>query len=319
MLVPRVSVVLPVYNGAGSVSRAVESIRQQTFGDWELLVCDDGSEDGSLRICEQLARGDSRVRVFRNERNRGLAASMNRLVSAASGEFVAVQEQDDESVPERLVWEVEELDRHPDVGVVSGIAAWLDDEGRVFDHFPGMLKAGRAYPEPRDELVRFLYVEQCKVVNAAAMIRRSLFSQMSLAYDETARMSIDWQFFVDAAHRTRIHGIPRVLVRMTRGRRRRSLTSNKSLQFREARRCIRILYERYRSDPASPVNRRLYRQAMATQLVLEARQSGGLRGLPLLLAALANAPWHPWAWRTAQELAQRVGRRLVRVGGWAAA
>ena len=130
---------------------------------------------------------------------------------------------------------------------------------------------GWRYPTDRDELIRFLYVDQSKIVNAAAMIRRSLFTNHGLRYDEQARMAIDWQFFVNAAHRAPVVGIPAVLVYMSRGSDRSSLTTRKPLQYSEARRCIRLLYERYRNDPASPIDRRLYQRAMSAQRTQEAR------------------------------------------------
>jgi len=107
---PRVSVVLPVYNGARWLERAIDSIVAQTLEDWELLIVDDGSTDDSLRLCQASAAKDIRIRVFRNLTNQGLARTMNRLVSLSSGRYIAVQEQDDVSHRERLAREVEVLD-----------------------------------------------------------------------------------------------------------------------------------------------------------------------------------------------------------------
>ena len=98
-LAPRVSVLLPVYDGAASVERAIRSIQAQTFTDWELVICDDGSHDDSFQICRSLSEEDERIRLLRNPENRGLAATMNHLVSEAKGELCAIQEQDDESAP----------------------------------------------------------------------------------------------------------------------------------------------------------------------------------------------------------------------------
>ncbi len=308
---PRVSVVLPVYNGAESIARAVRSIQLQTFQDWELLICDDGSRDDSLRICRAFEAEDPRVRVFANPRNAGIAATLNRLLGEARGEFYAIQEQDDSSVPERLEWEVAELDRHPGAGVVSGVAAWLGDDQKVFAHFPWFLYKGKPYPAAREELIEFLYVQQSKIVNAAAMVRMSLLRDAGLRYDEGARMSIDFQFFVDAAHRMGVAGIPRILVFMARGTNRESMTKHKELQFREARRCLKILYERYRREPTSPINLSLYRKAMAYQLRIEARYHGRLRGALRLVGSLLLAPRDRKSWKTVGDLWGRLRRRAL--------
>jgi glycosyltransferase involved in cell wall biosynthesis len=309
-LAPRVSVLLPVYDGAACVERAIRSIQTQTFTDWELVICDDGSHDGSFQICRALSEGDERILLLRNPENRGLAATMNRLVREAKGELCAIQEQDDESVPERLRLEVEAMDRHPDAGVSSGVAAWRNRAGEVWAHFPWFLKMGGGYPTDRDELIRFLYVDQSKIVNAAAMIRRSLFTNHGLRYDEQARMAIDWQFFVDAAHRAPVVGIPAVLVYMSRGSNRGSLTTRTPLRYAEARRCIRLLYERYRNDPASPIDRRLYRRAMAAQRMQEARRFGRVRGLGLLALSLWHQPTNRKAWKTLREFGLHAAGRL---------
>jgi glycosyltransferase involved in cell wall biosynthesis len=308
---PRVSVVLPVYNGTDSVERAIRSIQLQTFPDWELLICDDGSRDDSLRICRALEAADPRIRVFANPKNMGIAATLNRLLSEARGEFYAIQEQDDSAVPERLEWEVAQLDRHPEAGVVSGVAAWLGDDGKVFAHFPWFLWQGRPYPQVREELIEFLYVQQSKIVNAAAMVRMSLLRDAGLRYDEEARMSIDFQFFVDAAHRMSVVGIPRILVSMARGKQRESMTRHKELQFREARRCLKILYERYRGEPTSPINLSMYRKAMAYQLRIEARYHGRLRGALLLAGSLFLDPRDRKSWKTVKEFWGRLWRRPV--------
>jgi glycosyltransferase involved in cell wall biosynthesis len=307
---PRVSVLVPVYQGERWVEAAIRSIQAQTFSDWELVVCDDGSTDASYAVCERLCREDPRLRLIRNPQNRGLAATMNRLVRESRGELCAVQEQDDRSVPDRLRLEVDAMDRNPHAGVVSGVAEWLDENDRVWAVYPQFLMDGGAYPNERDDLIRYLYVDQSKVVNAAAMIRRALFAEAGLSFDEEARMAIDWQFFVDVAHRAMVYGIPAVLVKMARGKHRQSLTVQKRLQYTQARRCIRLLYERYRNDPRSPIDRRLYRRAMATERVLEARYYGRLRGLALLGLAFWYQPTHARGWKTVREFSASALRRV---------
>ncbi len=309
-----VTVILPVFNGGPYVASAVRSIQRQTWPDWKLIIIDDASTDESLEVCRALAREDSRITVHTNRVNQGLARTMNRLVSLASTPYIAVQEQDDISVPERLELEVGILNARPDVGLVSGLAAWLDDNGEVFKHFPGRLHRGETYPEGRREMVRYLYTEQCKVVNAACMFRRSMVDGLGQPFDPNARMSIDWQFFVDVAHMMRIVGIPRPLVYMRRGAKHSSVTKDRSLQFKEARRCIRRLYRRYRAVRESPIDYGLYRNAMATQLYVEGRVLGGFVGLARLFGAVLYGPFQARSWRSIYEQVKGVRRRVVRRG-----
>lgn len=283
---PSVSVILPVYNGSATVGAAVESIQAQTFDDWELVILDDGSTDDSLEICRGLATDDARIRVLSSPVNRGLAAGMNRLVEEASADLIAVQEQDDRSMPDRLGTQVALLEACPDVGMVSGVARWLDGD-RELALFPGLL--ARAEPYPR-EMVEYLLVEQCKVVNACVMFRRRCLPDRRQVFDEDARMSIDWQFFVEVAHRDRIVGVSDVLVEMDRSRDRNSVTADNALQSVEARRFLRIARNKYLHDPESPVTRSVMRRAWATQINLEGRVRGGLPGLGKVLLAFAIDP-----------------------------
>ena len=308
---PLVSVILPVYNGEQDVERAIQSIQAQTYQRWELLIRDDGSRDGTLAVCRALAMHDGRITVEANERNLGLAATMNRLVRSARGELIAIQEHDDVSDPQRLEWEVDAFAREPEVGVVSGIAAWVDRTGRVLGHFPGMLKRGEQFPQSHRDMVRFLYVKQSKVVNAACMFRRTVVEGQDAPFDERARMSVDWQFFVRAAHRFRILGIPRVLLYATRDIAHQSLSRNRDLRFVEARRCLRVLYRAYRADPNSPIDFRLYRAGMSTELVIEGRMLGGMRGAIRLFGAIACDASNRRAWQSLRDTARRGVARMT--------
>jgi glycosyltransferase involved in cell wall biosynthesis len=242
---PTVSVVMPVFNGTMYLKDAIESIQNQTFQDWELFILDDGSNDRSCETAKSIALNDQRIQVVCHNPNRGLAYTMNQLVHLAHGKYIAVQEQDDFSMPQRLAKEVQILESHPEIGLVSGIAEWIDDAGNRIALFPGILARGEQFPQNRFQMVRYLYIEQSKIVNAACMFRRSIIQEFPGPFDEFARVSIDWQFFLHTAHRHLIWGIPEILVKMRRGNTHQHLTKNKNLQFQEARRCIKKIYQEY--------------------------------------------------------------------------
>src|SRR5215211_7290328 len=128
-MIPRVSVVSTVYNGEPYFDRAIPGILAQTFGDFEFIVVDDGSTDASLSLLRRLAERDARVRVFAPGRL-GAAAAYNFAVAQARGEYIARQDFDDRSYPERLKLQVEYLDAHADVGVVGGSFVQIDETRR---------------------------------------------------------------------------------------------------------------------------------------------------------------------------------------------
>ncbi len=125
---PRVSVVMVFHDVRRYLEEAVESVRMQTFPDWELVLVDDGSSDGSRAIAESQAAADTgRIRVFEHadRRNLGISASRNLGVSRARGEFLAFLDADDVYLPDRLARHVELLDRYPEVDLVqSRVEYW---------------------------------------------------------------------------------------------------------------------------------------------------------------------------------------------------
>ena len=125
-MTPRVSVVTTVYNGEPYVDRAIPGILGQTFEDFEWILVDDGSQDRTPDILRELARRDSRVRVFSPGRL-GISAAANYGVTQARGEYIARQDFDDRSYPERLRLQVEFLDAHPKVGVVGSHYVVVDE------------------------------------------------------------------------------------------------------------------------------------------------------------------------------------------------
>ena len=97
-----VSVLMSVYNGASTLEKAAASVLAQTYRDLELILCDDASTDDTWRIMQRIARSDTRVTVFQNETNLGLGASLNECLSRAKGEYIARQDADDVSDPDRI-------------------------------------------------------------------------------------------------------------------------------------------------------------------------------------------------------------------------
>ncbi len=308
-----VSVILPVFNGEKYILEAITSIQQQSYSNFELIIWDDGSQDSSLNICKEIAQRDPRIKIHGTQENNGLAYSMNRLIDLSQGEFIAIQEQDDISMPDRLEKEYQYLEANSEVGLVSGVAAWLDDRGEIANYFPGILYQRKQYPSQCEVMVKFLYLEQCKVVNAACMFRKSILDGKTSPFDPEARMSIDWRFFIDVAHKFKMVGLPEVLVKMRRGGNHQSVTKNKTLQFFEARRCIKKIYEIYSNDATSPINRSLYKKAMARELNLEGRYFGRWKGFGLLIKGLTYDCFDLQLWRALKELMLRGAAKFLRL------
>lgn len=127
---PRVTVLMTVFNDERFVGAAIESILGQTFTDFELIIVDDGSRDGTPAILARYQSLDDRVSVIRQE-NAGTTRAANHGLAHARGEYVARLDSDDRSFPDRLQIEVDFLDAHPDVALVGGGSEIIDEEGNT--------------------------------------------------------------------------------------------------------------------------------------------------------------------------------------------
>ncbi|MDE7311131.1 MAG: glycosyltransferase [Eubacterium sp.] len=130
---PEITVIMPVYQMAAdpALRAAVRSIKQQSCQDWEMLLYDDGSSDGTLHELKKLADEDPNISVIRGKKNRGAGYARNRCIRASKGRYVALMDADDLSHPGRLKLQADFLDRHPEYAFV-GSSAWMIDNRGVW-------------------------------------------------------------------------------------------------------------------------------------------------------------------------------------------
>ncbi len=125
----KISVILSVYNSEKYLAEAIDSILNQTFSDFELILIDDCSTDGSGKLMEAYREADPRVVLLKNPENIGLTRSLNRGLDIAKGEYIARMDADDISLPERFAKQAAFLDAHPDYSFVSCIGRYIDENG----------------------------------------------------------------------------------------------------------------------------------------------------------------------------------------------
>jgi glycosyltransferase involved in cell wall biosynthesis len=131
-ILPRVSVLMAVFNTASFLNDALISIQNQSFQDFELIVVDDGSTDGSTQILEMFASQEPRMHLITRQ-NKGLIATRNELLSAARGDLIAWMDSDDISTPDRLALQVTHIDSHPSVVCLGGFAQCMDPHGSLLN------------------------------------------------------------------------------------------------------------------------------------------------------------------------------------------
>ena len=160
---PKVTVLLGTFNAGAALDAAIHSIREQTYTDFEFLIIDDASTDGSgQRVAEHAAR-DARIRLIRNETNVGLGAVLQRGVAEARGELIARMDADDASLPQRLERQVDFLSAHPAIDVVGSYALYVDKRGMPIRE--------RRVPTTHEKIAELIWT--CPFLHPTVMFRKA--------------------------------------------------------------------------------------------------------------------------------------------------
>jgi len=170
-----VSVLMPVYNAEKYLAKAIESILEQTFKDFEFIITNDGSTDGSLDIMRKYAAVDDRIRVIDRE-NRGLIYTRNEGLNASTGQFIALMDADDISFPNRFQKQLDFLNTHQKHVAIGGQAILIDADGDILAPFN--------VRETHNEIDgAHLDSHGGAIVNPSSMIRKSSILQVNGYHD----------------------------------------------------------------------------------------------------------------------------------------
>jgi glycosyltransferase involved in cell wall biosynthesis len=134
---PKISVIMSVFDGSRYLRRAVSSVLEQNFGDFEFLIADDNSSDSTNELISEMARSDNRIRIFRNEENIGLTRSLNRLLSEAGGEFIARIDADDVSLEGRFQKQIDAMESGSLDFLASCCRIVDENENELYSMCPG--------------------------------------------------------------------------------------------------------------------------------------------------------------------------------------
>lgn len=173
---PKISVIMGIYNCADTLEEALNSLMTQTYQNFEVVMCDDGSKDDTFVIAQSyVERWPERFVLLKNEQNLGLNKTLNRCLAVARGEYIARMDGDDISLPERFQKEVDALDSNPEFAVVSTPMIYFDENGDW--------RTGTAieFPTKKDFMGRAPFF-----CHAPCMVRRSVFLEVG-GYSEDPR------------------------------------------------------------------------------------------------------------------------------------
>jgi glycosyltransferase involved in cell wall biosynthesis len=195
-----VSILLPVYNGAAYLRDSLDSMLRQSYQDFELIIIDDGSRDESAQIIQSV--NDDRIRFYRQE-NRGLAATLNRAIALSRGEYLARQDQDDMSLPDRLEKQLRYLAAHPQCGLVG---TWAEIVS-------GNEKTGRTHRHAaEDYCLKFDLLFDNPFVHSSVMFRRSAVEGVGMySTDPSRQPPEDYELWSRLSRKWEVANIPEIL------------------------------------------------------------------------------------------------------------
>lgn len=197
---PKVSVVIPTYNGAKYIERSVQGILQQTFTDFELLIIDDGSTDNTLDILNRIK--DPRIRVYQNGQNRGVVYTRNRAIELARGDFLAVNDVDDYSYPHRLEKQVKFLLSNPSYWAVGAYAKRIQQNG-TYDIWK--------YPKNAEEIRCRLFWGSA-LVHSTTLFNLSYLKENDLNYSLKFEVAEDYDLFEKISRQGRLANLDEILI-----------------------------------------------------------------------------------------------------------
>lgn len=154
-----------VYNCADTVGKSIESIQAQTFTDWEMIICNDGSTDNTVDVVKEYQKKDDRIFLIENDKNRGLSYTLNHCLKNASGEYCARMDGDDLCDPSRFQIELDFLEEHPEYGFVTTTMKRFDEKG-VYQN-PSICEG---YSPDLD-----VYIKGSPFCHAPSMLRKSAY------------------------------------------------------------------------------------------------------------------------------------------------
>lgn len=193
---PVISVIVPAYNAEATILETIRSIQNQTFTDFELIVINDGSTDGTLALLEQVQ--DARLRVF-SYPNGGLPVARNRGIQRATGEFISFIDADDLWTADKLERQLQALRQHPEAGVAYSWTAFIDGQSQFLYAREPLAFAGNVYPQ--------LLIDNFISNGSNILLRRQLIEAIG-DFDPTLKSGEDWDFYIRLASKTQFAVVP---------------------------------------------------------------------------------------------------------------
>lgn len=215
---PLVSVIMPVYNAEKYILDAVNSIKNQTYQNWELILIEDGSTDCTLDIIQNIK--DPRIIVKKNACNKGIAYTTNIGISISKGKYIALLDDDDIALPMRLQVQADYMESHPEIDILGAKSLDIDENGKI-------IKYGQPPRNNPQYIKAMLLFRNVDFYNGTAMIRREFIEKYNLAYSEGCLGMQDFKFYIESSKKGNISSVDEYVLKYRRHK------NNQTLKVRE--------------------------------------------------------------------------------------
>lgn len=199
-MIPMISVILPAYNAADTIAETIQSILDQDFRDWELLVINDGSKDDTVEIVSSFS--DERIRLIHNDENKGLIYTLNKGIELARGPFIARIDADDIALPNRFAKQVDFMNNNPNVIVC----------GTFMKSFGNVKKSRIISFECENDSIKDNFPIRTAFGHPSVMIRKSVLLDTGIKYDYNYKCAEDMKLWLDLMPYGKYANIPEVLM-----------------------------------------------------------------------------------------------------------
>lgn len=200
---PLVSVLVPVYNGENFLGKAIESLIDQTYKNIEIIIVNDGSTDRTGEIIRSYMKKDERIILLNNNENIGIPKSLNKALAIARGKYIARLGADDIAFPERIHTQVEFMESHPEIGVLSSNSYIIDDVGNIQREIH--------YPESHEHIHLTMLTSNTVVCDSSVIYRKKIDNE-PVFYNENYFIGEDLELWSRLINKTRFYNLQIPLV-----------------------------------------------------------------------------------------------------------
>jgi len=200
---PEISVITTVYNCKNFIDQSIESILSQTFRNFEFIIVDDGSIDGTTEIIKESAAKDNRIVPVYLQSNSGRVFSLNKAIELSKGKYIAIQDADDVSLSERLFKQYNFLEENSDYLLVGSNIFIIDETGKIIS---------RPLRPENDNELKFSLLFKCTFANPSIMYRRNVLTENNILYEENFNHAEDFRLISLINNLGKVHNIKDILI-----------------------------------------------------------------------------------------------------------